>query len=108
MRRAVSMQRAFFVVLLSAIFLTGCRGFKPRCAIFKDKNAQRTDALWRQGDGYHNPNVERIKNEQEPLKFNGNTVAEDVTGRAVGNAIFVGIFEVVPGLFRGLSEKFWR
>jgi len=64
--------------------------------------------LWRQGYGYNHPNVERIKDGQEPLNFNGHTVAEDVTGRAVGNAIFFGIFEVASGLFRGLSEKLWR
>jgi len=81
--------------------------------LFKSDHEEEIDELWRQGYGYNNPNVERIKNRQVPLNFDGSpntfeSAAKDVGERAIGNVLAFVIFEGVPAVFRGLSEKFRR
>jgi hypothetical protein len=99
--------------LVTFISLSGCRTLQPEYSLFKGEQEERTDELWRQGYGYKNPNVDRIRNGQEPLNLNGSpntfeSAAEDVGERAVGNAIAFAIFEGVPAIFRGLSKKLRR
>jgi len=101
------------LAIVVCIALSGCRTLKPEYSLFKSEQEERTDELWRQGYGYNNPNVERIRNGQEPLNSDGSpntfeSAAEDVGERAIGNAIAFAIFEGVPALFRGLSDRFRR
>jgi len=90
--------------------LSGCHALQPEYSLFKTDHEERIDELWRQGYGYSNPNVDRIKNSQTPLNFDGSpnnfeSAAKDVGERAIGNVFAFAIFEGVPAVFRGLSEK---
>jgi hypothetical protein len=92
-------------VVLTGLLLSGCTGSRPDYSLFPSEHEQRTNELWRQGYGYENPNIERIKNDQQPLNFDGDTPFGDLVGRALGNAVAFGIFEVIPGMFRGIWRK---
>ena len=74
------------LAIVACLASTGCRTLKPEYSLFKTENEERVDELWRQGYGYNNPNVERIRNDQEPLNFDGSSntfesAAEDVGER---------------------------
>jgi hypothetical protein len=101
------------VLAVLCMSLSGCRAFQPEYSLFKTDHEERTDELWRQGYGYNNPNVDRIKNRQTPLNFDGSpntfeSAAEGIGERAIGSVIAFAIFEGVPAIFRGLSEKLRR
>lgn len=107
------MRQAFFAGVLMFVLLSGCRTTRPDYSLFKSEQEQQTDSLWRQGFGYNNPNVDRIRSGQTPLNFDGEpnnfeSAAKDVAGRAVGNAISFGIFEAVPAIYRGFRDKLQR
>ena len=103
-------------ILLCSVLLSGCQSLsfqRPNYSLFKSEQEERTDALWRQGSGFNNPNVDRIRDGQTPLNFNGKpdnfqSAAEDIAGRAIGYALVFGIFEAVPTMFRGFANKLRR
>lgn len=50
-------------ICLAAIFIGG------GCASDRDVQNDHLDSLWKQGYGYGNPNVERIRSGQKPESF---------------------------------------
>ncbi len=103
----------FFLALAATIAFSGCRAIRPDYSLFKTDHQEQVDQLWRQGFGYNNPNADRIKNGQEPLNFDGQpntfeSAATDIGERAIGNVFAAVLFEGVPALFRGISDKLRR
>lgn len=98
------------LLIVVCFAFTGCRGIRPNYSLFDNDREEHTDELWRQGYGFNNPNVERIKNGERPVDFNGSphnsgSAIEKVAGRAVGNALGYAIFEGIPSIFRGLTAR---
>lgn len=107
------MKSTLCILIVLFCALSGCRALQPEYSLFKTDHEERVDELWRQGYGYSNPNVDRIKNGQTSLNFDGTpnnfeSAGKDVGERAIGNALAFAIFEGVPAMFRGLSEKLSR
>lgn len=103
----------FFFALAATIAFSGCSTLRPDYSLFKTEHEEQVDQLWRQGFGYNNPNADRIKNGQEPLNFDGQpntfeSAATDIGERAIGNVFAAVLFEGVPALFRGISDKLRR
>lgn len=101
------------LAMVGCIVLSGCRTLQPDYSLFKSDQEEQIDELWRQGYGRNNPNVARIRNGQEPLNFDGSentleSAAEGLGEKAIGNVIAFAIFEGVPAIFRGLSNKLRR
>lgn len=57
-----------FLVAVGVLLSTGCAS--------DDEYESELDRLWRQGYGFNNPNVQRIKNGEPPLNLDG-TVYDD-------------------------------
>ena len=109
----MNMRSIRWIVLFSLVLLSGCSSLKPDYSLFKSDLEARTDALWKRGYGYNNPNPERIRNGQEPLNFDGKpdnlkTAVGDIGERAIGNVIAFTVFEAIPAVFRGFADKIRR
>ena len=101
------------IVLLALVLLSGCSSLKPDYSLFKSDLEAKTDALWKRGYGYNNPNPDRLRSGQEALNFDGKpdnlkTAVGDIGGRAIGNVIAFTAFEAIPAVFRGIANKFRR
>ena len=107
------MKTRICIVLMMVIPIAGCRSIRPDYSFFKSEHEEEIDELWRQGAGYNNPNSDRIKNGQTPLNFDGKpdtfeSAVDDFGDRAIGNAVAFVIFEGIPALARGISNKLRR
>lgn len=101
------------MLLVLCIALSGCHTIKPKYSLFESDQEKSLDDLWQQGYGYNNPNVDRIKNDQTRLNFDGSpdtfgSAAKGIGNEIIGNLMAFIIFEAVPAIFVGLKEKFRR
>lgn len=107
------MKTALVIAFVACIAISGCRTLQPEYSLFKSEHEEQTDALWRQGFGYNNPNAERIRDGRDSVNFDGSSntfesAAENVGAKAIGNVIGFAIFEGIPAWFRGISQKLQR
>ena len=102
-----------YLWLAVCLSLSGCRAIQPDYSLFKTEHERSIDELWREGYGKDNPNIDRIRDRELPLNFDGTpntfeSTAEQVGERALGNALAFALFEGIPAMFRGLFEKIHR
>lgn len=83
-----------YTVVLFALLLTPLVGCANMSNNRNRPNDLLNDQLWREGYGFNNPNPERRRQGLAPINFDGSieeerhqSIAENVIGSAIGNAI---------------------